>query len=169
MKKLFVVLAVAVALSFTAPVVAAEKMASLGLSFNLPYTIDPVSGRGPFGMDITGEYFINPNFALHLMFQFQFEQAKAMFIDPGVRYYFFADNMWTPYAAVQFILGLKDAGVNDNFNYGFRIAPGINFDLSEMTGLEGLNTFFEFSFWGLLKDTKVWSIDVFRLGFAYAF
>ena len=169
MKKIFVAIAIALALSFTAPVIAAEKMASIGLSFNLPYIVDPNSARGPFGMDLTGEYFINPNFALHLMFQFAFEMQKPMFIDPGMRYYFMPDSMWTPYAAVQVVLGLKDAAPLGNMNYGFRVAPGINFDFSELTGLEGLNMFFEFAFWGVFKDATVWNIDVFRLGFAYAF
>ena len=166
MKKVLIVLAVALTFVIAAPVMAKEKMASLGLSFNLPYTVSPPRGRGSFGMDLLGEYYINQNFALHLMFQFQFEGAKAMFIDPGMRYYFRTEKTWTPYVQLQVVLGLKDASPTSNFNYGFRVGPGINFDLSELTGLEGLNTFFDIDFWGLFKTTKVWSMDIFRLGFA---
>ena len=159
MKKVLIALAVAITL-LSAPAIAKEKVASLGLSFNMPYCLDPVKARGPFGMDILGEYYINQNFALHLMFQFQFEQAKAMFLDPGMRYYFMTEKMWSPYVGLQAILGIKDAAVNSSMNYGFRVAPGINFDFSELTGLEGLNMFFEFAFWGLFKDTTVWNLDV---------
>ena len=176
MKKVLIVLALVLAVAFAAPVNAKEKMASLGLSFNLPYTISPAKARGSFGMDLLGEYYINPNFALHMMFQFQFEAPKAMFIDPGVRYYFFTDKTWSPYVTLQVVLGLKNAATattGGNFNYGFRVGPGVNFDLSEATGLEGLNTFFDVDFWGLLKstggNTRIWNIDIFRLGFAYAF
>ena len=169
MKKILIALVVALTLAIAAPVVAKEKMASLGLAFDMPYTISPGSGRGPVGMDLLGEYYINQNFALHLMFQFQFEGAKAMFINPGMKYYFWTEKTWTPYAQVEVLLGIKNASGTSNMNYGFRFGPGINFDLSEVTGLEGLNTFFDVDFNGLFKTTRVWSIDVFRLGFAYAF
>jgi hypothetical protein len=170
MKKVLIALVVALTFVLAAPVVAKEKMASLGLSFNLPYVVSPSpTARGPFTMDLLGEYYINQNFALNLMFQFQFEMAKAMFIDPGVRYYFTPEKTWSPYVQMHVILGIKDAGPTGNMNYGFRIGPGINFDLSELTGLEGLNTFFDIDFTGLFKSTRVWSIEVFRLGFSYAF
>lgn len=180
-KTLFAVCLVAVlapAMSFAAmsnTSTGPNKM-ELGVDVEMPYVISvdgsSVNDRGDTSIGVHGNYFLQPDWSVGLQLDFGIEtQAagadNAILLTPGTAWYFMPDNTWDPYVRFDVPMFLTGGGsTGDGFDAGVSGGVGLQWNLNEMTGVNGLALKYDTAL-NYFFDAKALSWNIFRFAFAY--
>ena len=140
-----------------------------GVDVEMPYILTVAGNsarqRGDTTLGVHGNYHFHPNWSLGLQADFGLESNpgadNAFFLTPGAGYYFMPGNTFNPY--VRFDLPIL---LNNGQDFGFSGGIGVHWNMSEITGVDGLGLKYDFAF-NYFTDSEVFSLNIFRIAIAY--
>lgn len=125
---------------------------------------------GQLTINVYAAYYLNPSIALSIAFESDIEHSNSDPIDIGLSaggaYFFNPIDEFSPFIKSE-VLVLLDP----EQSFGFRIAPGIRWEMFRLFATNGCYLFYQLGFKALYDKTNApfYSVELFRLGFEYYF